>query len=84
MIYSHFFSSVVQVTTVSTTSSAFTMAIIAFKIYFLWEYRAYRKLSEKRTFIYILLGLVFAINLIPIIVMNNVDYSALLGTKILK
>lgn len=36
IIFSHFFASIVQTTSVSTTSSAVTMAIVALKIYFLW------------------------------------------------
>jgi len=79
MIYSHFFAAVVQTTSVSTTSSAITMAIIALKIYFLWEYRHYRKLMDRRTFLYVLMGLIVGINLIPLFVVNNVDYSAHLG-----
>lgn len=80
IIFSHFFASVLQTTSVSTTSSAATMAIVALKIYFLWEYRNYRKLYDRRTFLYILMGLVLGINLIPIFVVNNVDYSVHLGT----
>ena len=80
MVYAHFFSAVVQVTSVSTTSSAFTMAIFALKGYFLWEYRDYRKLRDRRAFLYVLLGLVLGINLIPLFAMNNVDYSAHIGT----
>lgn len=80
VVFGHFFSAVLQTTSISTTSSALTMAIIALKLYFLWEYRHYRKLKERRTFLYILLGLIVAINLIPVFVVNNVDYSAHLGT----
>ena len=56
------------------------MAIIALKIFFLWEYRNYRKLMDRKTFLYILLALILGINLIPLFVVNNVDYSAHLGT----
>lgn len=81
IIFSHFFASVLQTTSVSTTSSAVTIAIVALKIFFLWEYRNYRKLYDRRSFLYILMGLVIGINLIPIFVVNNVDFSAHLGTK---
>ena len=79
MVYSHFFSSVIQNTTVSTTSSALTMSIIGLKIFFLWEYRSYKKLIDRRAFLYILLTLIIAINLIPVFVTNNVDYSCIIG-----
>lgn len=81
MIFSHFFSAVVQKTSVSTTSSAATMAVIALKIYFLWEYRHFRKLADRRSFLYILIVLILGINLIPIFVVNNVDFSAHLGNS---
>lgn len=79
IVYSHFFAGVVQNTSVSTTSSAVTMAIIALKMFFLWEYRNYRKLLDRRVFLYVLLGLIVCINLIPLFVVNNVDFSAHLG-----
>jgi hypothetical protein len=71
---------VIQTTSVSTTSSAATMAIVALKIFFLWEYRSYKKLYDRRNFLYVLLVLIVGINLIPIFVVNNVDFSAHLGT----
>ena len=80
MFYSHFMSAAAQTTTVSTTPSAFLMAVIGLKIVFFWEYREYRRLRERRMFLYILMILLVAINLIPIFVVNNVDYSAHLGT----
>lgn len=46
---------------------------------FLWEYRNYNKLRERRSFLYLLLGLIVGINLIPIFVVNNVDFSTHLG-----
>ena len=36
IIYGHFFASALQKTSVSTTSSAILMTIVALKIYFLW------------------------------------------------
>ena len=39
MVYSHFMSAALQTTTVSTTSSAFLMAVFALKVIFFWEYR---------------------------------------------
>lgn len=79
ILYSHVFAAAVQKTSVSTTSSGIFMAIAALKIYFLWEYRNYRKLYERRNFLYILLVLIVGINFIPIFVVNNVDFSAHIG-----
>ena len=58
------------------------MAVAALKIYFLWEYRNYKKLYDRRTFLYILLVLIVGINFIPIFVVNNVDFSAHLGSSL--
>jgi len=80
ILYSHVLAAVLQKTSVSTTSSAIFMAIAALKVYFLWEYRNYKKLYDRRSFLYILLILIVGINFIPIFVVNNVDYSAHLGT----
>lgn len=63
-------------TTVSTMPSAFLYAVIALKIYFLIEYKDYKPLLGRRIFIYLLLGLIFGINLIPIFVNNNVDFTS--------
>jgi membrane associated rhomboid family serine protease len=80
IVFSHFFSCVVQTTSVSTTASAITMAVIGLKTYFLWEYRHYRKLIERRAFLYVLMALIVGINFIPVFVVNNVDFSAHIGT----
>ena len=34
---------------------------------------------DRKTFLYVLLALIVGINLIPVFVVNNVDYSAHLG-----
>jgi membrane associated rhomboid family serine protease len=79
-IYAHFLSCIAQKTSIATTPSAVLFAILTMKAIFLWEYRNYKKLYERRTFLYILLILIAGINLIPIFVVNNIDYSAQLGT----
>ena len=81
-LYGHVMAAAVQKTSVSTTSSAVFMAVAALKIYFLWEYRNYKKLYDRRTFLYILLVLIVGINFIPIFVVNNVDFSAHLGSSL--
>jgi len=83
IIYSHFFSSIIQKSTISTTPSSVLFAILILKCFFLWEYRAYRRLLERKNFLYILLALIGGLNLIPIFVVNNVDYSASIGINII-
>ena len=79
--YSHFLSCLAQKTSIATTPSAVLFSILVMKAFFLWEYRNYKKLYERRQFLYILLALIAGINLIPIFVVNNIDYSAQLGTS---
>jgi membrane associated rhomboid family serine protease len=78
-VFAHFLSTVAQKTSISTTPSAALFAIIGLKLFFLWEYRNYRKLIERRFFLYILLALITCINIIPVFVVNNIDYSTHLG-----
>lgn len=80
VVYSHFLSCLAQKTSIATTPSAVLFSILIMKAFFLWEYRNYKKLYERRQFLYILLVLIAGINLIPIFVVNNIDYSAQLGT----
>lgn len=79
VLFSHFFSSAVAMTSVSTTSSAMLFTMIGLKIYIMWEFRDYKKLDNRRVFIYLLMGLIVGINLIPIFVVNNVDYASHIG-----
>lgn len=79
-VYSHFLSCLAQKTSIATTPSAVLFSVLVLKAFFLWEYRNYKKLYERRQFLYILLVLIAGINLIPIFVVNNIDYSAQLGT----
>lgn len=60
-------------------ASSLLFCIIGMKIWFLFEYRSYKPLLYRRLLIYLLLGLVLAINLIPIFVVNNVDFAGHLG-----
>jgi membrane associated rhomboid family serine protease len=76
LFMSHFLSCIALPTTVSTTSSSALFAVFALKVSFLFEYRNFEPLRKRRIFIYLLLALIFAINLIPIFVNNNVDYTA--------
>lgn len=75
-IMAHFLSCICLPTSVSTMPSAFLYAIIALKIFFLFEYKDYKPLLGRRIFIYLLLALIFGINLIPIFVNNNVDFTS--------
>ena len=79
MVFSHFLTCVTEQTTISTTSSCVLYSILALKVYFLYEYRAYKALLNRRIFIYILLALIFGINLIPIFTDNNLGYGTHLG-----
>jgi membrane associated rhomboid family serine protease len=72
---SHFLSCIALPTSVSTTSSSALFAVLALKLYFLYEYKDYKPLLNRRTFIIILLTLILVINLIPIFISNNVDYT---------
>lgn len=71
----HFLSCVAQPVTVSTVPSTFLFAVLLMKLYFLWDYRDYKPLLTRRIFIYVLLALILGINLIPIFVNNNVDFT---------
>jgi membrane associated rhomboid family serine protease len=44
VIFSHFLAAITNQISISTTSSSLLFAIIALKIYFLYEYRQYKKL----------------------------------------
>lgn len=72
----HFLSCIALPTTVSTMPSAFLYAMIALKLFFLYEYKDYKPLLTRRIFIYLLLALILGINLIPIFVNNNVDFTS--------
>ena len=63
-------------TTVSTVSSSALYSTIALKIYFLFEYRDYKPLLTRRIFIYVLMLLISVVNLFPLFLRNNVDYTA--------
>lgn len=79
-VYSHLLSCLVQKTSIATTPSAVLFTILTMKAIFLWQYKKYKKLYQRRNFLYILLVLIVSINLIPIFVVNNIDFSAQLGT----
>ena len=66
-------------TSVSTTASAFLFVILALKLYFLYEYRDYKPLLTRRILIYLLYLLILGINIIPIVVNNNVDFTNQIG-----
>ena len=80
LIFAGFFSSIANMTSISTMPSSVLYCVLALKIYFLYEYRDYKKLTGRRIFLILLLILIFRINLIPIFTNNNVDYSSSLGT----
>ena len=80
LIFAGFFSSIANMTSISTMPSSVLYCVLALKIYFLYEYRDYKKLTGRRIFLILLLILIFGINLIPIFTNNNVDYSSSLGT----
>ena len=79
LFISHFFACVAQSKTFSTTAIALLYGILALKLVFFYEYWDYKPLMNRRVFLYLLYGLVFGINLIPIFVSNNVDYSVYIG-----
>lgn len=70
------FSCVAMPTTVSTCASSLLFSVFALKLYFLFEYKDYKPLVNRRVLIYLLLALILGINLIPIFVNNNVDFTA--------
>jgi membrane associated rhomboid family serine protease len=78
-ILSYFLSCVAMPTSVSTTSSALLFVIMALKIYFLYEYKDYKPLLPRRLLIYLLYLLILGINIIPIVVNNNVDFTNHIG-----
>lgn len=59
--------------------SAILYSILVLKLVFLFEYREYKPLVNRRIFIFILLALITGINLIPIFVNNNVDFTGHIG-----
>lgn len=79
IIISHFFSAAVKTESISTMASSLLYCMIALKIWFLFEYRNYKPLEFRRLLIFVLLGLITLINLIPIFVSNNVDFTGHLG-----
>ena len=60
-------------------ASSFLYCILALKLWFLFEYREYKPLEHRKMLIWMLLALIAAINLIPVFVVNNVDWTANLG-----
>lgn len=78
-IFSFFLSCICMPTSVSTTASAFLFVILALKLYFLYEYRDYKPLLTRRILIYLLYLLILGINIIPIVVNNNVDFTNQIG-----
>lgn len=70
-----FMSCVVVPTSVSTCSSCILFSILSLKLIFLYEYKDYKPLLTRRIFIYLLYCLILGINLIPIFVNNNVDFT---------
>ena len=60
-------------------SSSLLFCAIAMKLWFLWEYREYKPLIHRKMLIYMLLFLIVLINLIPIFVVNNVDFASHVG-----
>lgn len=78
-VFSHFFSCVALPTSVSTTPSSFLFTTLALKLFFLYEYKDYKPLLNRRVFLYILYLLILGINLIPIFVNNNVDFTNHIG-----
>jgi rhomboid protease GluP len=79
VVLSHFFAAAVDNLSISTMASSLLYCVIALKIWFLFEYRNYKPLEFRRIMICLLLGLITAINLIPIFVVNNVDFTSHLG-----
>ena len=79
LLISHFLSCVAESITFSTTSIALLYSILALKLVFFYEYWDYKPLVNRRVFLYLLFGLIFGINLIPIFVSNNIDYSVYIG-----
>ena len=79
VIVAFFMGCVSQTDTISTFPSAILYAFFALKIFFFWEYRGYKPLFHRRTFLYILFVLVFIINIVPVFVTNNIDYSNYIG-----
>lgn len=79
ILVTHFFASAVNHESVSTMASSLLFCVLAMKLWFLFEYRNYKPLEFKRALIYLLMVLITAINLIPIFVVNNVDFSSHIG-----
>jgi membrane associated rhomboid family serine protease len=76
LIVSHLLGCICLTTSVSTTSSSALFAIFSLKLYFLYEYKDYKPLLNRRPFLYALFLLILGVNFIPIFVDNNVDYTA--------
>lgn len=64
---------------ISTCTSAVLFSILTLKLFFFYEYWSYKPLIRRKIFLYILFALVFCINLIPIFISNNVDFSSYIG-----
>ena len=79
IIVAHFFSAAVDKLSVSTMASSLLYCVIALKLWFLFEYRNYKPMEFIRLLIFLLLGLITLINLVPIFVVNNVDFASHLG-----
>ena len=52
---------------------------MSLKLIFLYEYKDYKPLLTRRVLIYLLYLLILGINLIPIFVNNNVDFTNHIG-----
>ena len=79
VLFAGFFSNLVMMESISTMASAILYSILALKIYFFYEYYHYRRLENRRSFIYLLWALILGINFIPIFTNNNVDFTSNLG-----
>jgi hypothetical protein len=64
---------------VSTTASSILYSFLAMKILFFVRYKNYNLLSGKKTPLYGLLGLIFAMNMIVLFIGSNVDYGSHIG-----
>lgn len=74
-LLAHFFSCIALPTSISTVPSTFLYSIIVLKLFFLYDYKDYKPLLTRRIFIYVLIILIAGVNLIPIFVSNNVDFT---------
>ena len=75
IILGHLLGCVILPTSVSTVSSSILYAVLTLKLLFFVRYHHYTPLHSRRPFLYGLAALISLMNLMPIFVSNNVDFT---------